>query len=40
MMEEMQTKTILDDGANGEIENVMISELGSVTGSDAEGNPI
>ena len=33
-------KIILEDGANGQIDDVMIAPIGGFTGSDKEGNPV
>ena len=33
-------KTIIEDGENGQIEEVLIAPIGTFTGSDKEGNPV
>ena len=33
-------KTIIEDGENGRIEDVLIAPIGTFTGSDKEGNPV
>lgn len=33
-------KTIIEDGENGQIEDVLIAPIGTFTGSDKEGNPV
>ena len=35
-----EEKTIVEDGANGEIQDVLIAPVGQFVGSDGEGNPI
>lgn len=38
--EEINEKTIIEDGENGQIEDVLIAPIGTFTGSDKEGNPV
>lgn len=38
--EEINEKTIIEDGENGQIEEVLIAPIGTFTGSDKEGNPV
>ena len=35
-----EEKTIVEDGANGEIKEVLIAPVGDFVGSDEKGNPI
>ena len=35
-----EEKTIVEDGANGEIQEVLIAPIGDFVGSDEKGNPI
>ena len=37
---EINEKTIIEDGQNGQIEEVMIAPVGQFIGSDKEGNPV
>lgn len=39
-MKMIDEKIILEDGANGQIDDVMIAPIGGFTGSDKEGNPV
>lgn len=39
-MEEITAKTISDDGANGSVEDVMVSRVGEYVGSTPEGEPV
>lgn len=40
LTEEINEKTIIEDGENGQIEDVLIAPIGTFTGSDKEGNPV
>ena len=39
-MEEIEGKTIIEDGENGVIEDVMVSRVGQYFGSNSEGEPV